>query len=83
MTTHQLKVGFELYLTDRIMDLYAGDIDVTDDLRAGRLIHILPHWEEEASPISFVRPKREPVPKRIAAFSDFLAQLWRNAPWEA
>jgi len=56
--------------------------DVADDLRAGRLVHILPGWEEEASPISFVRPKREPVPKRIGAFGDFLAQLWRNPPWE-
>lgn len=57
--------------------------DVADDLRAGRLVHILPGWREEASPISFVRPKREPVPKRIAVFGDFLAQLWRNPPWAA
>lgn len=57
--------------------------DVADDLRIGRLIRVLPGWEEEDSPISFVRPKREPVPKRISAFSDFLAQLWRNPPWEA
>ncbi|MDH0127160.1 LysR family transcriptional regulator [Brucella intermedia GD04153] len=56
--------------------------DVADDLRAGRLVHVLPGWEEEASPISFVRPRREPVPKRLGAFGDFLAQLWRNPPWE-
>lgn len=56
--------------------------DVADDLRTGRLVHILAGWEEEASPISFVRPKREPVPRRISAFGDFLAQLWRNPPWE-
>ncbi|GLK82306.1 LysR family transcriptional regulator [Ancylobacter defluvii] len=56
--------------------------DVTDELKAGRLVQILPSWKEEASPISFVRPKREPVPKRISVFGDFLAQLWRNAPWE-
>lgn len=57
--------------------------DVADELRVGRLVHILPGWEEEANSISFVWPKREPVPKRISAFSDFLAQLWRNPPWEA
>lgn len=57
--------------------------DVADDLRAGRLVHVLPGWEEEVSPISFVRPKRDPVPRRISAFGDFLAQLWRNPPWEA
>lgn len=57
--------------------------DVADDLRSGRLVHILPGWEEEASPISLVRPKREPVPRRIGAFADFLAQLWRDPPWQA
>ncbi len=57
--------------------------DVADELKAGRLVHILPGWKEEASPISFVRPKREPVPKRIDAFGDFLAQIWRSPPWEA
>jgi len=56
--------------------------DVADELRTGRLVHILVGWEEEASPISFVRAKREPVPKRISAFGDFLAQLWRHPPWE-
>lgn len=56
--------------------------DVADELRAGRLVQILPGWKEEASPISFVRPKREPVPKRISVFGDFLAQLWRSPPWE-
>lgn len=56
--------------------------DVSDELKAGRLIHILAEWNEEASPISFVRPKREPVPRRISAFSDFLAELWRNPPWK-
>jgi DNA-binding transcriptional LysR family regulator len=56
--------------------------DVSDELKAGRLVHILPGWEEETSPISFVRAKREPVPKRISAFGDFVAQLWREPPWE-
>ncbi|MCM2448247.1 LysR family transcriptional regulator [Rahnella sp. CG8] len=57
--------------------------DVADELRAGRLVHILPGWEEETSPISFVRPKRDPIPKRISTFGDFLAELWRVPPWEA
>ncbi|MFG1372979.1 LysR family transcriptional regulator [Xanthobacter oligotrophicus] len=56
--------------------------DVSDELKAGRLVHILPDWVEEASPISFVRAKREPVPKRISVFGDFVAQLWREPPWE-
>ncbi|MBB6489174.1 LysR family transcriptional regulator [Rhizobium lusitanum] len=56
--------------------------DVADDLRAGRLVHVLQGWEEEIAPISFVRPKREPVPKRISVFVDFLAELWRDPPWD-
>ena len=56
--------------------------DVAEDLRAGRLARVLPGWEEDASPISLVRAKREPAPRRIRVFSDFLARLWRTPPWE-
>ena len=56
--------------------------DITDEIRAGRLIHVLPDWEEQANPISLVRPKRHPTPKRISAFGEFLVQQWRNPPWE-
>ncbi|MBN7806984.1 hypothetical protein JZX86_16645 [Agrobacterium rosae] len=57
--------------------------DVAGDLRAGRLIQILKNWEKKVSYISFVRPKRHPVPKRIKVFGDFLAQQRRNPPWES
>lgn len=55
---------------------------VADDLREGRLVDIVPEWGEQASPISAVRAKREPVPRRIGAFVEFLAKEWRTPPWE-
>ncbi|MBE7562486.1 LysR family transcriptional regulator [Acidithiobacillus sp. HP-6] len=56
--------------------------DIADEIRTGRLIHVLPDWEEQAKPINFIRPRRHPTPKRISAFSEFLADLWRIPPWE-
>ncbi|MCZ4072069.1 LysR family transcriptional regulator [Agrobacterium sp. LMR679] len=56
--------------------------DVADDLRDGRLVHILPDWGEQASPINAVRARREPVPRRIGTFVEFLAKEWRRPPWE-
>ncbi|MDD1786468.1 hypothetical protein [Burkholderia gladioli] len=34
------------------------------------------------SKISLVRARREPVPRRRPAFSDFLLERWQNAPWD-
>lgn len=57
--------------------------DVADDIRSGRLIHLLPEWDEQASPINFVRPRRHPVPKRISLFGEFLVRHWQRPPWES
>ncbi|MFZ4877802.1 LysR substrate-binding domain-containing protein [Janthinobacterium sp. Mn2066] len=56
--------------------------DVADDLRSGRLLRVLPQWQEDAVVISAVRARRAPVPRRISALIDFLAQTWESAPWE-
>ncbi|PYE23108.1 LysR family transcriptional regulator [Paraburkholderia silvatlantica] len=57
--------------------------DIHKELRDGRLVRVLPDWEATPSKISIVRARREPVPRRLTAFSDFLVELWRNAPWDA
>ncbi|MFC4298676.1 MAG: LysR substrate-binding domain-containing protein [Castellaniella sp.] len=57
--------------------------DAHEDLRDGRLVRVLPEWEAAPSKISIVRARREPVPRRLAAFSDFLFERWRQAPWDA
>ncbi|WP_192840499.1 MULTISPECIES: LysR family transcriptional regulator [Stenotrophomonas] len=56
--------------------------DIHEELRDGRLVRVLPDWEATPSKISIVRARREPVPRRLTAFSDFLLRRWQNAPWE-
>lgn len=57
--------------------------DIHEELRDGRLVRVLPEWEATPSKISLVRARREPVPRRLTAFSDFLVDRWRQAPWDA
>ncbi|MDN7874445.1 LysR family transcriptional regulator [Burkholderia aenigmatica] len=57
--------------------------DIHEELRDGRLVRVLPEWEATPSKISIVRARREPVPRRLMAFSDFLFERWRHAPWDA
>ena len=57
--------------------------DIHEELRNGRLVRVLPEWEATPSKISIVRARREPVPRRLTVFSDFLSERWRQAPWDA
>ncbi|MCL2899632.1 LysR family transcriptional regulator [Brenneria tiliae] len=57
--------------------------DIHEELCDGRLVRVLPEWEALPSKISLVRARREPVPRRLTAFSDFLLERWRDAPWDA
>ncbi|WP_392552548.1 LysR family transcriptional regulator [Orbus wheelerorum] len=54
---------------------------IADDLKTKRLIRVLPKWQEPLTPINIVRAKREPVPRRISDFSDFLYRQWQGATW--
>ena len=56
--------------------------DVHEELHDGRLVRVLPEWEVASSNISIVRARREPVPRRLTVFSDFLFERWRQAPWD-
>jgi len=57
--------------------------DIHGELRDGRLVRVLPEWEATPSKISIVRARREPVPRRLTAFSDFLFDRWQQAPWDS
>ncbi|MGU5666621.1 LysR substrate-binding domain-containing protein [Aeromonas hydrophila] len=57
--------------------------DVHDELGAGKLIQVLPEWEAKLSQINLVRARREPVPRRLTVFMEFLLERWRGAPWDA
>ena len=56
--------------------------DIHEELRDGRLVRVLPEWEATPSKISIVRARREPVLRRLTAFSDFLFDRWQEAPWD-
>lgn len=56
--------------------------DIHEELRDGRLVRVLPEWEGAPSKISIVRARREPVPRRLMAFSDFLSDRWQGEPWD-
>ncbi|XBS68133.1 LysR family transcriptional regulator [Acerihabitans sp. KWT182] len=56
--------------------------DIADELRNGALLRVLPDWAEPAVPIQAVRVPRAPIPERVKKFVDFLAEEWRQAPWE-
>nr|WP_247595541.1 LysR family transcriptional regulator [Brenneria roseae] len=56
--------------------------DIHDELRAGRLCRVLPDWEANTSQISVVRARRDPIPRRLSAFIDFITERWKQAPWD-
>jgi len=53
---------------------------VWEDLRAGRLVQVLPDHAIAVNGIYAVMPQRRLVPPRVRAFVDFLAERWRDAP---
>ncbi|WP_295857308.1 LysR family transcriptional regulator [uncultured Xylophilus sp.] len=59
--------------------LYKARLDVEGDLRAGRLLRLLPEWEGERYELHAVMPSGRFVPQRVRALVDFLAmQFARN-----
>lgn len=56
---------------------------VSADLRAGRLVPVLPDYPLADTGIYAVMPQRRLVPPRVRAFVDFLAERFGdNPPWE-
>lgn len=56
---------------------------VADDLRAGRLVHLLPGYRHDTADILAVYPDRRNLAPRVRAFIDFLVeQLGPVPPWE-
>ncbi|MHC1481312.1 LysR family transcriptional regulator [Frateuria aurantia] len=56
--------------------------NVADELRSGSLVRVLPEWAEPEQPIQIVRIRRDPIPGRVSAFADFIAEQWRQPPWQ-
>jgi DNA-binding transcriptional LysR family regulator len=48
-------------------------VDVEPDLRAGRLVRVLPQWRSEAAPICVLFPSSRQLPTRVRLFVDAIA----------
>lgn len=56
--------------------------DVGPDLRAGRLVQVLPEWEGSSDVgLYAVYPSRQHLPAKVRAFIDFLAELYGPQPY--
>jgi len=42
-----------------------------------------PELQATPSTIGIVWVQRDPLPRRVGAFVDFLATQWQKAPWDA
>ena len=54
--------------------VYKSELDVIHDLRAGRLVRLLPQWQGEHRPLNAVLPNNRFLPVRVRALVDFLAE---------
>lgn len=52
---------------------------VIEEVRAGRLVELLPDWQLPATPVSLVYPSREHLPQRARVFRDFVV-AWFERP---
>ncbi|MCJ2035250.1 LysR family transcriptional regulator [Methylobacterium sp. J-068] len=57
------------------------DFTVWEDLRAGRLVRVLPDWSPPPIDLHLVTPPGEPRPARVTALIAFLAETLTAAPW--
>jgi DNA-binding transcriptional LysR family regulator len=53
---------------------YKSRLDVQADLRAGRLVELLPEWQTDLLPVHAIVPAREHMPLRVRRLLDDLAQ---------
>jgi DNA-binding transcriptional LysR family regulator len=53
-------------------------ISVREDLRAGRLVHVLPDWECDHGILSLVRPPTAFEPAKLRVFIDFITDALRR-----
>jgi len=61
--------------------LLVPDFEVAHELRARRLVRILPAWRTEQRALHMVFPPRRHVLGRVRAFADFLIERFRVPPW--
>jgi DNA-binding transcriptional LysR family regulator len=55
------------------------DFIVADEVRAGRLVRVLPDYQPPRSPVSAVYPSRRHLSAKVRSFVDFLAERYAGA----
>lgn len=60
--------------------MHAVRADVDDDLRAGRLVPVLPGWHGEPIPVFAVTPQRDGQPAKVRHAIDAIARYLRSVP---
>ena len=59
-----------------------SDFMVMDDIRAGKLVHVLPEWHTRPTDVHAVYPARQNIPPRLTLFLDHLAKALNPPPWQ-
>lgn len=54
---------------------------VGEDLRAGRLVEVLPEWHVEERGVYAVYPTRQHLSGKVRALVDYLAKVFKGAAW--
>ena len=54
---------------------------VTDEIRSGTLVRVLPEWQTRPTDVHAVYPARQNVPPRLTLFLDHLAKSLNPPPW--
>jgi DNA-binding transcriptional LysR family regulator len=54
---------------------------IGEDLRAGRLVELMPHYRSVELGVAAVYPTRKFLPLKVRRLIDFLAEEFRNPPW--
>lgn len=49
-------------------------VDVEPDVRAGRLIHVLPEWRSDPAPVCALFPSNRQLPSRVRVFLDAMVE---------
>jgi len=53
-------------------------VDVEPDVRAGRLVHVLPEWRSDPAPICALFPSNRQLPTRVRLFLDAMSDRLRK-----
>ena len=67
-------------LFDAGISVHAFRYDTMELVRRKLLIHVLPDWEPEPSPVSLLLPIGRKPSSAVEALCDFIAEKWRSNP---